>query len=276
MKRKIAAIILNYVSWKDTLEEVEVCKKKLGLQSQDIVVVDNCSPNESAENLEKESKDSFVFIRSLKNGGYAAGNNIGLKYAHEKGYDYALVINNDIIVEDDRLLDKLVSVFEKDKTVGAVSPDIYSPEGHLFNRDSVKPSLWDFTLGLLNYKRKGRKVTDLGGYGYVYRPQGCCMMLRLDVVNAVDYMDETTFLYCEEFILAEKMNSLGYKCACCLDSSIIHNHSKVVKSNIKLKELISINNESFAYYLKKYRQFNAFFVKICCAFNGLKIKVLEG
>ena len=110
----------------------------------------------------------------------------------------------------------------------------------------------------------------------MYRPQGCCMMLRLDVVNAVDYMDETTFLYCEEFILAEKMNSLGYKCACCLDSSIIHNHSKVVKSNIKLKELISINNESFAYYLKKYRRFNAFFVKICCAFNGLKIKVLEG
>ena len=276
MIRKIAAIILNYVSWKDTLEEVEVCKKKLGLQSQDIIVVDNYSPNESAENLEKESKDNFVFIRSSKNCGYAAGNNIGLKYAYENGYDYALVINNDIIVEDGSLLDKLVSVFEKDESVGAVSPDVYSPEGHLFNRDSVKPSFWDFTLGLLNYKRKGRKIADLGGYGYVYRPQGCCMMLKLRVVKAVDYMDETTFLYCEEFILAEKMSSLGYKCACCLETSIIHNHSKVVKSNIKLKKIISISNESFAYYLKKYRRFNALFVKICCVFNGLKIKVLEG
>ncbi len=276
MKRKIAAVILNYVSWMDTLEEVDVCKKKLGLHSQDIIVVDNCSPNESAENLEKASKDNFVFIRSLRNGGYAAGNNIGLKHAYENGYEYALVINNDIIVEDDHLLNKLVAVFEKDKTVGAISPNIYSPEGHLFNRDSVKPSFWDFTLGQLNYKRKGRKVVDLGGFGYVYRPQGCCMMLKLDVVDAVGYMDETTFLYCEEFILAEKMLSLGYKCACCLNASIIHNHSKVVKSSIKLKKIISISNESFAYYLKKYRRFNALFVKICCVFNGLKIKVLEG
>lgn len=61
MKRKIAAIILNYVSWKDTLEEVEVCKKKLGLHSQDIIVVDNCSPNDSAENLEK-SQRTILFL----------------------------------------------------------------------------------------------------------------------------------------------------------------------------------------------------------------------
>ena len=34
-----------------------------------------------------------------KNLGYAGGNNVGIRYAIEKGADYVLILNNDTIVE---------------------------------------------------------------------------------------------------------------------------------------------------------------------------------
>lgn len=276
MNNKVAVIILNYKSWKDTIKEIEICNNILNIKSSDIIIIDNCSPNDSGEKLAKESnEEGFVFIESNENKGYGAGNNIGLRYAYDEGYEYALILNNDIIVNDSELIMKLLQVFKAEKNVAVVNPDIYSPEGHLFNRDAVRPSFIDYTIGLRHYKNKGRKVDNIDGYGYVYRPQGCCMMVDVKKMNEVDYFDEKTFLYFEESILAEKLLEKGYKCACNYTTSIIHNHSKTVKSTFDINKIIKINNKSFDYYLRKYRKFNWLQIKICCFFNSLKMKRLN-
>lgn len=276
-KNEVAIVILNYNSWRETIKEIELCNNLLHIEYKDIVVIDNASPNDSFENLERERKvRKFVLIKSDVNIGYAGGNNLGLKYAFKNKYKYALVLNNDIVIDDSMMISKLLEIFKKEKNVAVVNPDIYSPEGYLFNRDAFKPSFIDYTIGLLNYKKKGRKIVDRGGYGFVYRPQGCCMMVDLEKMNEVDYFDENTFLYWEEPILAERLLSKGYLCACSVLTSIIHNHSKTVKSTFDINRIISINNKSFRYYLEKYRQYNGLEIEICCIFNILKLKILNG
>lgn len=272
---EVAVVILNYKSWRDTLNEIDMCHKEIGIDYENIIVVDNASPNESKEELEKNSQLGYRFIYSTENNGYASGNNIGLKYAFNNGYKYALILNNDILFNDKEFLKKLLEVVDKDNKLAVVNPDVYSPSGYLFNRDAKRPNLFDYTVGMYLYKKRGRKIQDIDKYGYVYRPQGCCMLVDLNKLNQVDYLDDSTFLYYEEVILAERLLNKGFRCACCTDTSIIHNHSTTVKSSFELNEIIKIKNKSFSYYLKEYRHYSNLKIKMCCAFNFLKEKYLN-
>ena len=274
-KNKIAIIILNYKSWGETVKEADLCNDLLHIDYKDIVIVDNASPNNSAEMLERERKNrNYVFLKSNTNAGYAAGNNIGMRYAYNKGYKYAWILNNDIIIDDVQIITKIIDVFEKDSSVAVVNPDIYAPDGHMFNRDAKKPTFFDYTIGANKYRKNGRQIQDLGGYAYIYRPQGCCMMVDLEKMDEVDYMDEHTFLYVEEPILAERLLKKKYRCACCFHTQIIHNHSTTVKSVFAKNKIRKMNNESFKYYLKKYRRFNSLQIEICCFFNYIKLILL--
>ena len=266
----VAVIILNYKSWRDTLKEAQMVHDLYHLQWNQIIIVDNASPNESEEMLKKKPIGNYFFIETGENKGYAAGNNAGLKYAYANGYKYGWILNNDIEMADPSLLSEIISVFTKDPLVAVVNPDIYSPDGHLFNRDANKANFYDMTIGMINYKKKGRELVDLGGYGYIYRPQGCCMIVDLQKMNDVDYMDEHTFLYCEEAILAERLLKKEWRCACALTTKVIHNHSKTVKSSLGKWKVIRTQNKSFNYYLKEYRGFSLLERSICTLFYSVK------
>lgn len=272
----IAVIILNYMTWQETLQEIAAVRGVLADRAYEIIVVDNCSPNESAEKLERAAEaEGFTFLKSAENAGYAAGNNIGLQYSAQKGHTYSWVLNNDIEFNHPQVLQKLLEVFEKDDAIAIVSPDVYSPEGHLFNRDAVKPSVWDLTLGMLAYKEKGRaEQAAEKGWLYTYRPQGCCMLLDTEKCRQVDFMDPYTFLYCEQIILAERLARSGYRCACCSQTRIIHNHSYTVRKALSKFKYVKANLRSFHYYLRRYRQFALPVCWLCDLFYGLKVTLL--
>ena len=271
--KSTAVIILNYNTWRDTLDEIELLREKANVEYKDIIVVDNGSNNESYSELSARKDTGFTLLQSTSNLGYAAGNNVGLRYALAHGYKYALIINNDILFYDVFHIEKLIAVFEKDNNIAAVNPDIYSSKGHLFNRDSKRFSFFDMSFGLFFYPRKGRKITIQDGYACIYRPQGCCMVLDLEKLAEVDFLDEHTFLYSEEIILAERLLHKGYKCACVPGVKVIHNHSKTVKSALQKKTVKKIQEQSFLYYLKEYRKFDRFKRAICLFFFRIKQKL---
>ena len=269
-KEKIAIVILNYQTWEETIEQAEAVRDLFDLKWEQIIVVDNASPNESACKLMEKDKKDYMLICSDTNKGYASGNNIGIRYARRKGFRYVWILNNDVLLEDERLLRDMTEIFEKDDSVAVVNPDIYSPEGRLFNRDSKRYDFYDLTIGIFSYRKRGRKIDELDGYGYIYRPQGCCMMLDLNKLEKAGDLDEHTFLYCEEIILAEKLRAFHYHCACLLNHKVIHNHSKTVKSVFKRSKWNEIYVESYKYYLKKYRYYNECRVFLCIIFWRLK------
>lgn len=272
--KKVAVIILNYNSWRETLNEITICVNVLNMNYKDIIVVDNASPNDSALNLKKESGEKgFIFLQSKENKGYSSGNNIGLRYAYDNKYEYALILNNDILFDDKMLVEKMLDIFSKNNHIAVVNTDVFSPDGHMFNRDAKKPTFFDYTLGTLMYRKRGRLIEDLGGYAYIYRPQGCCMMVDLNKMNEIDYMDEHTFLYFEEPILAERLLKKNYRCALCITSKIIHNHSTTINSNMDRRKRRHVVHKSFRYYLREYRNFSTLQINICIFLNCLKMLV---
>lgn len=266
----VAIIILNYKTWEDSIKEASLVRDIFKISWKQIIIVDNASPNESEIMLKDNCRNNYIFIASKSNKGYAAGNNIGLKYAYDNGFKYGWILNNDVLIDNPSILNDMLRLFEIDDSLAVVNPDVHSLNGKLFNRDSKRYSFYDMSIGMYSYKIKGRELKDIGGYGYVYRPQGCCMLLDLEKGYKVGFLDENTFLYCEELIYAERLLKEGMKCGCLVNKNVIHNHSKTVKSSFNKLRILVIQNKSFNYYLKQYRGYSLCKRCICLFFYTLK------
>ena len=93
----------------------------------------------------------------------------------------------------------------------------------------------------------------------------------------VGYMDERTFLYCEEDILAErllKINNYAYYCA---NTSVIHLESMTVnreQGKKSLKKAMTVM-KSMNLYLKEYLHYG-FFSRVFCMSFRFMIMLLRG
>lgn len=132
-----------------------------------------------------EVADRSIYLP--KNLGVSVGYNFGLgDYPARLRPRYILLLNNDIIV-DGRMVSELVSVAESDPKIGLVSPKIYYAHSNL---------LW-YAGGSINFwtgvtKHLGLREVDDGRYdrdcdtGYA---NGCAMLVRSALVDDIGLMD---------------------------------------------------------------------------------------
>jgi hypothetical protein len=81
----------------------------------EVLVVDNASEDGTVQRL-REIFPGLQIIVNERNLGYTGGNNIGIRYALQKGADYVLLLNNDSITHPG-LLNELIAVAESDPTI---------------------------------------------------------------------------------------------------------------------------------------------------------------
>lgn len=261
---KVLIVILNYITFDLTLKLIDDLQRQLNYENYKILVVDNCSPNESAEVLERLSKDKeYIFIKNNKNTGYAAGNNIGLRYAVNNNFKYSWILNNDIELREKSILINMINILEKNNQIAAIGPKIYTIDNRICAPYCSRPSFWNMTLGIFADKKYRDKHTNISGI--VYRLHGCCMLLKNTALKEIDFMDERTFLYGEEAILAERLLSKGYRTYYLASVSITHMESiSIAKiSDTKLKFQLQEQEKSRELYLREYRHFSKIERVIC-------------
>ena len=61
----VLIVILNYGTYENTLDMIGEIREKLDYDNYSIMVVDNCSPNESAQVLEKKSKEMDLLQETI-------------------------------------------------------------------------------------------------------------------------------------------------------------------------------------------------------------------
>ena len=122
----ITVLILNYNSWQATVEYVI----KLGEQ-KDIrlfsLIVDNCSPDDSYLKLKDHFKgaNDVEVLKTDFNGGYAYGNNYGLKYLSGKAdlkNTFVAISNNDIVLDNKFLFRQLIDNYNRCNNIAFISP----------------------------------------------------------------------------------------------------------------------------------------------------------
>lgn len=237
MVRKLAVIILNYNSCTD-------CRKCIGFQKQqqgveaEIVVVDNCSREEERKAVESICKEEgCTFIANNENRGYNAGNNVGLRYAAEKGYEYALIANPDMEFPQNDYLLKLAEKMQNDEEIVVCGSDIIGADG-IHQSPMGKEGNWRSSFGwikdILHRKQKNEAYDFIDNHKeshYCHKISGCCLMLRMSFIKEIGFFDEKVFLYCEEAILSRQVEIAGKKMYYLATAQAVHRHVKSDKGD---------------------------------------------
>lgn len=213
---KVFIIILNY-NGLDTVEQCLGGVFQISYSNFEVVVVDNNSQDGSFE-LAKSLFPKAHFIKNKANIGFAAGNNVGIRFALERMADYVFLLNNDAEVEVG-ILTKLVAAAEKRKSIGILSPVIYFPENNKawFSGGKIN---W-LTMKTVHNKnsllsspfRKGSPESARGGICKTDYITGCAMLVKKEVFRAIGLFDESFFLYYEDADLSVRAKRKGFKLA---------------------------------------------------------------
>lgn len=244
MQAEISVIILNYCSFNDTQNLVaQLVSTRNNIR---IVIVDNDSPDDSYALLRDKfgGHNNIDFIQNQCNSGYASGNNIGIRYAHEKlKSPFIAIMNPDVEVAEDYFR-HMIGYLEADPKIAAITGIMLNYHRHLDLASiawRIPSNLDDFFLssGLLRCVYNPvmyNKFSDVSqvnsGVYYVDTIPGSCFVVRSTVLEKIDLLDEKTFLYCEERILAKKINDLGMTNAISINDTFIHKHVEK-KHNLK-------------------------------------------
>lgn len=239
MHGKVYIIVLNYKHWEDTVECVQSLQKLVYKGEVDIIVVDNCSQNNSLENIQHRLVDTHSpfpvhYMGLYSNGGFAKGNNAGLHFALQKGDGaYFWVLNNDTTV-DSSSLEHLVAQAENDKRhfrrIGLYGtklryyafPEKLQAVGGIYNK-------WFATL-----KEKGNLEIDKGQYDEERFPNvlvGASLFATKDFLHEVGLLGEDYFIYFEEEDWAERARRRDWGMCVVTESIVYHKQGVATQAN---------------------------------------------
>lgn len=199
-------VVVNFNGWDDTracLRSLEVGAREAG-----VVLVDNASRDDRLDEVAVESPRCHR-IRNPVNGGWAGGNNVGVRHALKRGARWVILLNNDTVVASE-FLDRMRAAAESHPHYGILGPVIGYMEGPKavmtdgcqFNRAGY-PGFFERLEVPLEGDRAPRVVD-------VDIVNGCCMMVRADVFGAVGLIDERFFLVHEESDLCLRARQAGF------------------------------------------------------------------
>jgi GT2 family glycosyltransferase len=200
---KVAAVVLNYREAEDTKNCV-LSLRQCGYQNLEIVLVDNASQNGSAEELAGAFPDLPLLIQPT-NLGYAGGNNAGIRFALTMDVDYILISNDDVVVTKG-FLEPMISMMERDKGIGVVSPKVF----YSSSPQEVFAAVGEFNPWLCTGMDKGRNeeacrsATLECDVDYV---PGVLLLLKREVFETVGLFDERFFMYFEDVEFSRRVRT---------------------------------------------------------------------
>ncbi len=201
----ILSVILN---WNQPLVTIDCCKyvRECTYPHQDILLIDNGSQDNSISLFQTKLPD-IELIELPNNKGFAGGVNIGLQRAIARKYDFALLLNNDAFPAPN-MLQNLLAEYSAD--IGLYAPKIF------FDHDRSR--IW-FAGGvqaanLLEVRDSGMGELDSEKWSYSRDVQyllGTCLLVSLQAVKQVGFLDEQFFMYYEDLDWSIRMRQAGYR-----------------------------------------------------------------
>ncbi len=256
---RIAFVILNYKSPEDSISLIKNIEAQKWHKSVKIYIVENGSSDNSIEKLKDlNCKLDIELIVSDENLGFARGNNLGIQKALADGFEYIVASNSDISIDiQDDFLDIIDKIYKEDSKIAVIAPIVENLNGIQQNpfrkerfavQEILKIKLFylsgfdrmyyffrvHIVYGLITYlsKRREQKKVERNDNkkpdesGYAYAPHGSFLVFTPAYFKHYEGFDKRTFLYCEEFILAERLRQYDLRCWFENSLKVIHRESQ--------------------------------------------------
>ena len=205
---RVAAIVLNYNGRELTLRSLGSLAG-IPHPGLTLVHVDNGSTDGSTAAVAAAFPGAHQ-IRTEPNLGISGGLNLGIRWALAEGFDWLMLLNNDIEA-DPALVDELLAVAGRDARIGCVGPKtfyhadrgrLWAAGGRLRFREAVT-------------RERGMGEIDRGQYDRdeeVAYVNGCCMLIRREAMVATGLWDPVYHVSVEDADWCVRMRRAGFSC----------------------------------------------------------------
>jgi len=200
---RVTAVVLN---WHDPTHTAQclAALRDVDYARLEIVLIDNGCDDFGRQPL---ADTAITYIHSTTNLGFAGGANLGIEQALRNGADYVWFVNNDTAPQPGSLR-RMIDVAQRSPHPWALGPKVLrtsAPE----RIDSMAVRI-DLTNG--RFRIIGHDQEDRGQFDdrtIVDAVTGCAMLVRADVLRALDGFDERYFAYLEDLDLCLRIRKLG-------------------------------------------------------------------
>lgn len=231
--KKLTVIIINY-NTKDLLKK---CLQVLDVENTpedfQVLVVDNNSPDGSAETA-KKIPGRFEVVSLNENRGFPYAANLGIKKSPAEFY---LILNSDTEVTQSQI-EEMLKFMANDPEIGAMTPF------QLNNKNEPQLAWGCFPTFSAEIGRKilqdaldskkiwaKRKLLRLKEPFYVHWAAGSTLLLRDDALQKSGLFDETFFIFYEDIDLCARIREAGWKIAVHPQIKAIHHRGESAKTD---------------------------------------------
>ncbi|HEY6504018.1 MAG TPA: glycosyltransferase family 2 protein [Chitinophagaceae bacterium] len=277
---KVYIVILNYKQWEDSRDCLNSVLHS-AYTNFSVLLVDNNSGNDSLGHLAEWLKNNtisvkhlllakggidapllfsdfpkVVFFQNNKNEGFAAGNNLVLRFLQEENA-YVWLLNPDMIVKENTL-GELVSFAERQSPGSIIGAEVRSYSGNqgLFFYGGGKVNFISATVTLIKGPAKA------SGLDYI---SGGCLFMHAGNFKRLGLLPEEYFLYWEETDWCYKAKQQNYKLLVCPTAICYDKISTVIGKGFMSDYYYARNGLLF---ISKYRKKN---IPVVILFMGIRI-----
>ena len=271
---RLVVVVINYKTPQLVCDALNSLKGQLDLEMDHVVIVDNFSQDESVESISSfiQSKNWSGWVsvvQSAVNGGFSAGNNIGIQSANAK---YYLLLNSDAYVRNNAL-QSLLAVAEANPSIGIVGPKLEWPDEKqqvscFYNLSpansflqSAKTGIFTKLFGFFGVKEVAMPL-ELHNIEQPEWLSFACVLLRGEMVNDIGLMDEGYFMYSEDNDYCRRAIEAGWELKFDPAASVVHlNKGDSNQSFVKRLPRYYFRSRS-RYFIKYYGRFGLFIANV--------------
>lgn len=218
MSVELAIIIINYRTAELTLDCLRSLQPEIDPSIQ-VVIVDNASGDDSADRIERAITENdwtrwATLLRSPINGGFASGNNFGIRSIDADAY---VLLNSDTIVKPGALAGLREAMLAR-PDAGVIGPGLLDRGGDHDHSVFRAPAP---AAELLRLAHTGIIDRALPHLTPVVEPTGgpieadwigfACVLIRREVLQRVGPLDEGYFMYFEDIDYCRRVREAGWK-----------------------------------------------------------------
>lgn len=245
----------------EDLKETILSFKRQDYPNCKIAVSDNGSTDNSTQWLKTAYPDIKV-LENNKNLGWSGGNNVGIKYALQRQAKYILLANNDLSIDNTRVISNLVCDLERFKEfkISIIGPGVnyYYDKKLNHNTGWIIYPKGEQRGYFFNEFRKNNSLKLESNYKFVDAADGCFFMVDSNIFRRIGLFKEELFMYADEIDFSFRAWAHGYKSVVNTSLTIYHKigTSSVPNSpfstyyrNRNLLLLIKCNGKRLRYFL---------------------------
>ncbi len=212
---EVSVVIPSYNRCGSMLELLKDVERQENVAFE-IIVVDDCSPDDSVAQITSKFPDVRLFVNE-KNGGPAVTRNRGIKEARAP---LIVSFDSDVTVPDNYCLRKAVDAFSELPNAAGLAFHLYQPDGK--TEDFAR---WWHPVPIYPYSEKRFETDYFSGTGCAFRKES---------LLAAGMYPEILYMHYEEYELAFRILDTGKSMVYCPNISVLHHEGQVSRrSEIK-------------------------------------------